>query len=133
MLPAQIGADGKPIPAWRVFWGLFGASNQLLAALALLGITVWLWRTRRQMWVWFVTGLPAVWMYVVSIWALLLFVKRGFTNKEGVWALTSNPVPWAATFLIVLAVLVLIEAIRVFIKDDNPPPSAISNELPAVG
>lgn len=121
MLPAQIGANGKPIPAWRVFWGLFGASNQLLAALALVGITVWLWRTRRQKWVWLVTGLPAVWMYIVSMWALIIFVKKGFTNKEGAWAMTSNPVPWAATVLILLAALVLIEAIRVFVKDDNKP------------
>ena len=44
---AQLDAAGNPVPAWRTFWSLFGASNQLLAALTLLGITVWLWRTRR--------------------------------------------------------------------------------------
>src|SRR5690606_29653426 len=41
-----VDAQGNPIPAWRTFWFLFGASNQLLAALTLLGVTVWLWRTR---------------------------------------------------------------------------------------
>ena len=40
-------AKGNPVPVWKMFWGLFGASNQLLAALTLLGVTVWLWRTRR--------------------------------------------------------------------------------------
>jgi len=120
LLPPQINANGKPIPAWRVFWDLFGASNQLLAALALVGITVWLWRTRRQKWVWLVTGLPAVWMYIVSMWALCIFVKNGFF-KDGAFAVTSNPVPWAATVLIALAVLVLIEAVRVFIEDSQPP------------
>ena len=36
-------------PVWQIFWNLFGASNQLLAALTLLGVTVWLWRTRRSL------------------------------------------------------------------------------------
>ena len=57
-------------PIWRTFWALFGASNQLLAALTLLGITVWLWKTRRVWWVWLVTGIPTVWMYAMSTWAL---------------------------------------------------------------
>ena len=65
---------GHPVtasaPVWRIFWDLFGASNQLLAALTLLGVTVWLWKTRRAMWVWPVVGLPAVWMYAMSTWAL---------------------------------------------------------------
>ena len=32
------------------FWTLFGASNQLLAALTLLGITFWLHKARRRIW-----------------------------------------------------------------------------------
>ena len=46
----------RGVPVWQLFWNLFGASNQLLAALTLLGVTVWLWRTRRARWVWIVTG-----------------------------------------------------------------------------
>ena len=34
--------------AYRAFWVLFGTSNQLLAALSLLGISVWLRRARRK-------------------------------------------------------------------------------------
>ena len=48
VLRTSVDAAGKPIPVWRTFWYLFGASNQLLAALTLLGVTVWLWRTRRR-------------------------------------------------------------------------------------
>jgi hypothetical protein len=59
-------------------------------------------------------------MYVVSIWALATFVLKGFF-KDGSFALTGNPVPWAATLLIALAVLVLVEAVRVFMKDSQPP------------
>ncbi len=32
---------------WQKFWTLFGASNQLLAALTLLSITVWLHQARK--------------------------------------------------------------------------------------
>jgi carbon starvation protein len=64
------GTDGQPAPLWKIFWSLFGASNQLLAALTLLGVTVWLWRTRREIWVLFVVGLPTVFMYTMSTWAL---------------------------------------------------------------
>jgi carbon starvation protein len=41
---ASTGAPMAPAPVWLLFWNLFGASNQLLAALTLLGVTVWLWR-----------------------------------------------------------------------------------------
>ena len=40
-------ANGKVIPVWRAFWALFGASNQLLAALTLLGVTVWLVKAKQ--------------------------------------------------------------------------------------
>ncbi|MFN0126282.1 MAG: carbon starvation protein A [Verrucomicrobiales bacterium] len=112
-------AKGNVIPAWKVFWSLFGASNQLLAALTLLGVTVWLARTRRAKWVWWVTGLPTVWMYVMSMWALLVTIKSRFVDATG-FHLTRDPVPWVALVLVGLAVLMLVEAIRVFFG--TPPP-----------
>jgi carbon starvation protein len=112
-------AGGKAIQPWVLFWPLFGASNQLLAALALIGITVWLWTTKRARWVFLVTGLPAVWMYIVSIWALGLFIKGGFFPK-GTFVMTYNPVPWAALVLLSLAALMFIEAIRIFIQPSAP-------------
>lgn len=126
---------GKPVPVWRTFWALFGASNQLLAALTLLGVTVWLWRTRRAAWVWLVTGLPMVWMYVMSSWALLRFIQKPLAPwidgsktfselaRSGELA---NPVPWVAAVLVLLAALMLVEAIRVVFSwdvDRNPPES----------
>lgn len=116
-------AAGKPIPAWRVFWGLFGASNQLLAALTLVAVTVWLYRTYHARWVWWVTGLPTVWMYAMSTWALLTYVRKGFFTMEGQFkGLPSDPVPWVAILLIVLAALVLIEAFLVLFRSRPPSP-----------
>jgi carbon starvation protein len=117
-------ASGNPIPAWKVFWPLFGASNQLLAALALIGVTVWLWRTYRAKWVWIVTGIPTVFMYVMSTWALLRFIRDGFIDKAGNFALPIkpiNPVPWVALVLVALAVMLLVEAVLVFIGRSTPP------------
>lgn len=103
-------AAGKPVPVWREFWGLFGASNQLLAALTLLGVTLWLTRTRRATWVWFVTGLPAAFMYVISMWELVRIARRGITAQ--IW---SNPVPWVAVVLMGLAALMGCEALRILL------------------
>ena len=115
--------DGVPIPAppiWRTFWALFGASNQLLAALTLLGITVWLWKTRRVWWVWVVTGIPTIWMYVMSTWALASMTWPKFF-KDGSPVLPYDPVAWAGVVLIGLALLMLVEAIRVIASLGSPP------------
>lgn len=117
VMQTTLDLSGKPIPAWKLFWGLFGASNQLLAALTLLGITVWLWRTYRAKWVWLVTGLPTVWMYVMSVWALLSMMIRAFQGGSYL-----NPVPWVALVLVGLAVLMLLEALRVFTRTRSAPP-----------
>jgi len=49
------------------FWTLFGTSNQLLAGLSLLGVTVWLKRTGRRYW--FVAW-PTVFIFAVTFTAL---------------------------------------------------------------
>jgi carbon starvation protein len=110
MQPPMLDATGKAIPAWKVFWNLFGASNQLLAALTLLGVTIWLWQTRRAWWVWLVTGLPAALMYVMSTWALISIIQQKFAD-----GLTYDPVPWVAVVLIGLAILMLLEAAWVIV------------------
>lgn len=65
-------AQGNIIPAWRIFWNTFGASNQLLAALALVGVSVWLFYTRRASKVYLAALIPAIIMFLMSNWALML-------------------------------------------------------------
>ena len=122
-----------PIPVWRVFWNLFGASNQLLAALTLLGVTVWLWQTRRAWWVWIVTGIPTVWMYTMSAWALIALTWPKFYDK-GEWKLPLDPVPWAGVVLMVLALVMLFEAVRVILSlggPSQPEPEFAGKPAPA--
>jgi len=113
--------SGNVIPAWKVFWALFGASNQLLAALTLVGVTVWLHHTYGRPWVWWVTGLPTVLMYTMSAWALWGFIANGFFGPEG-FHLAVGPVPYAAALLLGLALLMLVEAIRVFTQPRSAEP-----------
>ncbi|ADG66000.1 carbon starvation protein CstA [Planctopirus limnophila DSM 3776] len=105
--------QGKVVPSWEVFWPLFGASNQLLAALTLLGVTVWLWQTRRAAWVWIVTGLPTVLMYTMSLWALGVMTSGTWQQiqKAEKVAPVSYVIITVSSLLIVLALLMLIEAI----------------------
>jgi carbon starvation protein len=55
--------------SFRMFWTLFGTSNQLLAALSLLGITVWLRKLRKPTWFTFV---PMLLVMAVTVVALVL-------------------------------------------------------------
>ena len=129
-------ASGKPVPLWRVFWALFGASNQLLAALTLLGVTVWLWRTRRAWWVWPVVGVPTVYMYCMSTWALVRMIGAQWKQING-----GDPVQTVTyvlfgvtTLLVVLAVLMLLEAFRALLpgRPSTPGPDAtVAATLPA--
>ena len=122
LLRGSTDAAGNPVPVWRTFWFLFGASNQLLAALTLLGVTVWLWRTRRAAWVWFVTGIPTVVMYTMSIWALgIMTVPKFYNSATGEFSAPADPVPWAGMVLIALAGVMLIEAIRAVVSSPAPP------------
>jgi carbon starvation protein len=53
---------------YKAIWPLFGATNQLLAAITLIAITVWLHRAGKAKW--YTLG-PAVVMLVTTIAALI--------------------------------------------------------------
>ncbi len=134
VMDKTLDAKGNVVPAYMTFWSLFGASNQLLAALTLLGVTVWLWRTRRAMWVWFVTGIPTVFMYTMSIWALVSIIRGSLGSDWLLSKLTAapletvkfNPVLWVAVVLVGLALLMLVEAALVFAR--LRPPTGLEPE-----
>ena len=129
LLRPHLDAAGNPVPAWKTFWSLFGASNQLLAALTLLGITVWLWRTRREAWVWIVTGLPTAFMYTMSTWALATMTLPRFLGEQG-FVVPADPVPWAGLVLLALAAVMLVEAVGAIA---GPPPAGPSPRPLPVG
>ncbi len=129
-----VGTDGKEQPLWRIFWNLFGASNQLLAALTLLGITVWLWQTRRAWWVWLVAGLPTAWMYAMSSWALWQIISTNVAviQKQSTPLLSNQLIIGISSLLMVLAVAMLAEAAFVlFCGKRGTPGSNLPVAVPA--
>lgn len=100
--------SGNLLPAWRIFWSLFGTSNQLLAALTLLGITVWLKETRKS---WFYAVIPMAFMLIMTIWSLILmalpYLEQTFSGS-----LSFQIVPLGALVLLALALLLLAEALK---------------------
>lgn len=64
--------------SYRIFWTLFGTSNQLLASLSLLTISVWLWRAGKKPWF---TIIPMVLVMTVTITALV-FQARSVASAE---------------------------------------------------
>jgi carbon starvation protein len=104
--------SGHIVPAWKLFWTLFGTSNQLLAALTLLTITVWLKRTKRP---WLISALPAAFMLTMTFWSLILMVRPWLLAlTAGEW--TMNWIALVSLILLVLAVLVLLEGLKAFAR-----------------
>jgi carbon starvation protein len=102
-------AQGRPIAAWKVFWPIFGTSNQLLAALTLLGITIWLARTGRRRAAW-LTGVPMAFMMVTTLYSLAILLWRAYARLAA--GLGADGPSLVALVLFVLAVLLVIEAAR---------------------
>jgi carbon starvation protein len=88
--------------AWQKIWPVFGASNQLVAALALLVISCWL--LKRQKAVAF-TIVPAIFMFLTTIAALGLELKKYFITKD--YLLLGVSVA-----LLILAFYLLIETVK---------------------
>ncbi|MEJ7731564.1 MAG: carbon starvation CstA family protein [Polyangiaceae bacterium] len=108
-------------PAYMDFWTLFGTSNQLLAALTLLAVTVWLHREKRRIWY---TAVPAAFVMVITLWALAIQIWQAFAtvraNGLHLDAAFFNGV--VCVLLVGLAVSIVVEALRV-LHDPGRAPS----------
>jgi carbon starvation protein len=101
---------GKPIPAYKFFWTLFGTANQLLAALTLLGVTIWMRRTGRR---WWIAAVPMAFMMLVTLVSLGLMIYQKALLLAEVKPVLDYNLP-VAVLLALLAVFVLVEAVAAF-------------------
>ncbi len=92
--------------SWSGFWALFGASNQLLAALTLLSITAWLYQARKRI---AFTLLPMLFVLVITLWALGALTIGNFQAANGFDVKFINGV--ASLTLIALAIYLVITAL----------------------
>ncbi len=97
--------------SYRLFWTLFGASNQLLAGLSLLGIWMWMRREgRRAPFIY----LPMAFVMAMTVWALVLQIGQAVdaVGRTGP-SLSSAAVNGVVSFLLLGFAMVLIgEAVR---------------------
>jgi carbon starvation protein len=93
--------------SWSRFWTLFGASNQLLAALTLLVLTVWLRRRKRA---YLFALLPMLFVATITLWALGTLALGSLREARGLDLAFWNGT--AAAALIGLALLLLARSAR---------------------
>ncbi len=99
-----VDAQGNAIPAWKSFWTIFGSSNQLLAAVVLLCLSVWLFKNKMK---YLFTLIPSLFMMIVAIVSLLFILRQKFTFE---------PIFITGFVLLLLAVLLIIEGVKIFFK-----------------
>lgn len=91
---------------WRAFWTLFGASNQLLAALTLLSVTVWLYKARRRI---AFTLLPMLFVLTITMWALGKLALANFSDPNATAIMIINGI--ASLALMGLAIYLVIKGL----------------------
>lgn len=117
-LPAYFIAFA-PEGTWVKFWTLFGASNQLLAALSLLTITVWLHQSRHRT---AYVMIPMLFVLTITLWSLAKLTIANLQATRGMDIELMNGVCAAA--LILLAMYLIVQALiklRVDARPDMPP------------
>jgi len=110
-IPVESG--GKTIPAYKMIWPIFGATNQLLGGLALLTVAVWLKRSGRKTFraLLFVL-IPMAFMIVVTVFALVQIMIRCASSEAGLSSAPSMVKFSASGILLLLSMVLIAEAVR---------------------
>ena len=120
LLPALLifqqfpGVDGSLQPAWKAIWPLFGATNQLLAALALLTFVVFLKASKVS---YGFALFPAIVMIVMPMTALVIMVQ-----KFGVATLMGG----TASAMIILGFFLMVTSWRALVNEGE---NSVQSEL----
>jgi len=97
--------EGQPVGL--ALWSLFGSTNQVLGALTLLAVTIYLRQNRRN---YVYTLLPMAFMLTVTIIAMVIDIRKYWEGGQLLlWGV--------ATSIFVLSVWLLVEAVIRFRKD----------------
>ena len=112
------GASNTRGAGGQMLWPLFGATNQLLAGMALMVTSFYLWRQGKP--VWFVVA-PMVLMLVLPLWALVWQLQNSFDFQDKLM------LSLVAIGAIVLQVWMVVEAVIAWPKakgvlEDALPP-----------
>jgi carbon starvation protein len=96
-----------------LLWPLFGTSNQLLAGITLMLISLWLYRLGRNP---LPTLIPMAFLLTMTVWAMIQQVVFDWSGMGGA---TGNPLLFVLGAVILgFATWILLEAVRLFGKRD---------------
>jgi carbon starvation protein len=99
-----------------LLWPLFGTSNQLLAGVSLLLISIWLKRQGRN---YLVTFIPMVFVFFMTLWAM---IQQVVFQWSGYGAGELNLLLFVIGGLILIFVFwIILEAITAFSRKNTPP------------
>ncbi len=99
-----------------LLWPLFGTSNQLLAGISLLLISIWLYRKGRPI---IYTAIPMIFLLFMTLWALgqqLIFQWSGYGAGDANWLLM-----FFGAIIFVFAVWIVLEAVKKLKDSDYRP------------
>ncbi len=85
--------------AYLKIWPIFGAANQLLAALTMIAITAWLAQKSKQYWF---AAIPAAFMLVTTVTALIILLNRYISFQSWTLVVTDVVLLVLATGVVVL-------------------------------
>lgn len=102
---------------YLVAWPIFGTSNQLLASLILLAISVWLIRSGKNA---LYSVIPMIFMIGMTLWSLILLIEPFLNSLPDLFTGVSiKPdtliLGICGIILLILSVLLIFEAIRVLV------------------
>jgi carbon starvation protein len=107
LLAFATGASGKGA---LKLWPMFGATNQTLAALALLLVTIWLKRKGGLKFL--ISGIPCVFMALITTWALVINQIRFINNKDPLLLVLN-------LMILFLNLWIIVEGTIVVLKKEN--------------
>jgi carbon starvation protein len=123
-VPAVVLVSAGP-GGYQLFWTLFGTSNQLLAALTLLAITVWLRQKGRRYWF---TLAPMIFLMAMTLWSLagqtLQLMRVLLAAQPGASVVPQIANGAVAVLLFALTAFLVYEAIRVVSRPRPAEPLA---------
>ncbi|WP_246938514.1 carbon starvation protein A [Bacillus pinisoli] len=98
-----------------LLWPLFGTSNQLLAGISLLLISIWLKRLGRN---YLVTFIPMVFILTMTVWAM---VQQVFFQWSGFGETDANLLLFIlGSIILVFAIWIVLTAFKELSKKDDP-------------
>jgi carbon starvation protein len=122
------------VPAGKTLWTLFGTTNQLLAGLTLLTVSVFLYKMRKPV---LYTVVPMILMLSMSVFALILSIAGFWDNPKlndfNKWSLTV-----IALVVLVMSLWLVVEGLLSFsrgrggLEPDETPAAESDAETKAI-